>query len=91
MDDRMRELKAYWTLADRMIADARKAELAETSRMLALQAAHYARKYDELPLPDLQDLLSASELDADKIKLLRDGTEALVVVLATVAGIEDDG
>ena len=90
MDDRMREFKAYWALSERMIADATKTELAETARILALQAAHYARKYGELPLPDLHDLLSATELDGDKIALLRDGTEALVGVLASVAGLDED-
>jgi acetyl-CoA acetyltransferase len=73
-----------------MIADATKVELAETARILALQAAHYARKYGELPLPDLHDLLRATELDADKIALLRDCTEALVGVLASVAGFGED-
>ncbi len=86
-----REFKAYWELADRMIADATKEQLAETARILALQAAHYARRYGDLPLPDLQELLSATPLDAEMVQLLRDGTEALVAVLATVAGIEDEG
>ena len=90
MDDGMREFMAYWALSDRMIADATKVEIAETARILALQAAHYARKYGELPLPELHDLLCATELDADKIALLRDGTEALVGVLASVAGLGED-
>ena len=91
MDDAMREFKAYWALADRLIGDATKDQVAETARILALQAAHYARKHGELPLPDLHGLLGATELDADKLQLLRDGTEALVGVLATVAGIGDEG
>ena len=33
---------------------------------------------------------SATELDGDKIALLRDGTEALVGVLASVAGLDED-
>jgi hypothetical protein len=66
MDDAMREFKAYWALSERMIADATKTELAETARILALQAAHYARKYGELPLPDLHDLLSATELEGTR-------------------------
>lgn len=44
MDERTREFKASWALADRMIADATKVKLAQTARILALQAAHYARK-----------------------------------------------
>ncbi len=86
----MREFKVYWALADRMIADATKEQVAETARILALQMAHYVRKYGELPLPDMQDLLSASELDAAKLTLLRDGAEALVGVLATLTDIADE-
>lgn len=91
MDELAREFRAYWELADRMVADATKEQLSETARILALQAAHYARRYGDLPLPDLQALLSATRLDAEMVQLLRDGTAALVAVLATVAGIEDEG
>lgn len=76
------------------IANASKDELAEVARILALQAAQYARKYGELQLPDLAGLLTASSLDEESLSLLRDGTEALVGVLGIVAGGElddDDG
>ncbi len=49
-----------------------------------MQAAHFARKYRELQLPDLHHLLSATQVDENSIGLLRDGTEALVGVLAIV-------
>ena len=67
-----------------MIADASKEDLAEAARILGMQAAHYARKYGELQLPDLAQLLSATTLDDDRLGLLRDGTEALVGVLGIV-------
>ena len=51
-----------------------------------MQAAHYARKHGELQLPDLASLLSASTVDENSIGLLKDGTEALVGVLAIVTG-----
>ncbi len=57
------------------------------ARILAIQAAQYARKYGEAQLPDLTHLLSATRLDADSLGLLRDGTEALVGVLAMVTGV----
>jgi len=90
MADAMREFRAYWALSERMVASASPDQLPETARILALQSAHYARRFGELPLPDLQDLLTATELDAEKVQLLRDGTEALVAVLATVAGLDED-
>lgn len=72
------EFRAYWQLSEEMIAEA--------ARILAMQAAHYARKYGEVQLPDLAHLLSATAVDGDSIGLLRDGTEALVGVLAMVTG-----
>lgn len=81
------EFKAYWLLSEELIADATKEHLAEVARILALQAAHYARKYGELQLPDLAHLLSATHVDDTNIGLLRDGSEALVGVLAMVAGL----
>ena len=80
------EFRAYWQLSEEMIADATKEDLAEVARILAMQAAHFARKYGELQLPDLQHLLSATNADHESIGLLRDGTEALVGVLAMVTG-----
>lgn len=70
-----------------MIAELSKEHLAEVARILAMQSAHYARKFGELPIPDLTHLLSASDLDDNSVALLRDGTEALVGVLAMVAGV----
>ncbi|HJV91919.1 MAG TPA: hypothetical protein VJ572_00515 [Azonexus sp.] len=67
-----------------MIADATKDDLAETARILAMQAAHFARYFGELPLPDLAHLLSRAKLDDESVGLLRDGAEALVGVLASV-------
>ena len=74
-----------------MIADATKEELAEALRILAMQSAHYARKYGELQLPDLTDLLNTVALDEGRIELLKDGAMALVGVLGSVtSGMLDD-
>lgn len=81
------EFRAYWQLSEELIADATKEELAETARILAMQAAHYARKYGEAQLPDLAHLLLATTVDDESVSLLRDGAEALVGVLAMVAGV----
>ena len=90
-DETLTEFKAYWKLSEELIAKATKEQLAEVARILALQSAHYARQYGELPLPSLFSLLKATQLDADKVRLLRDGTEAFVGVLAVVVGgIDED-
>lgn len=83
------EFRAYWQLSEEMIADASKEDIAEVARILAMQAAHYARKYGEMQLPDLTALLAATHADDESIGLLRDGTEALVGVLAMVTGLGD--
>ena len=70
-----------------MIAKASKDDLAEVARILAMQSAHYARKYGELQLPDLANLLSATHIDDESAGLLRDGAEALVGVMAMVTGV----
>jgi hypothetical protein len=81
------EFRAYWQLSEEMIAGASKDDLAEAARILAMQAAHYARKYGEAQLPDLAHLLSATSIDDDGVCLLRDGTEALVGALGMVMGV----
>jgi len=85
------EFRGYWQLSEEMIAKASKDELAETARILAMQAAHMTRKYGEQPMPDYVNLLSAANLDDESIALLRDGAEAFVGVLATVSsGLLDE-
>lgn len=80
------EFKAYWQLSEEMIADATKEDLAETARILAMQAAHYARKFGELPIPDMAHLLTDTT-DEGSVALLRDGTIALVGILGMVKGV----
>jgi len=85
------EFKAYWQIADELLEKATKEQLSTVARILALQSAHYARKYGELPLPNLFELLKITEISQKELELLRDGTEALVGVLATVTdGLDDE-
>jgi hypothetical protein len=87
------EFSAYWQLSEELIAKSSKEDLAEVARILALQAAQYARKYGEFQLPDLAGLLIASSLDEQSLGLLRDGTVALVGVLGMVTSgeLDDEG
>jgi len=85
------EFKAYWQIADELLEKATKEQLSTVARILALQSAHYARMYGELPLPNLFELLKITEISQKELELLRDGTEALVGVLATVTdGLDDE-
>lgn len=80
------EFRAYWQLSEELIADATKEELAEVARILGMQAAHYVRKFGELPIPDMTELM-ANTADKESAALLRDGTIALVGILGTVKGV----
>ncbi|MFT3848514.1 MAG: hypothetical protein QM739_07475 [Propionivibrio sp.] len=86
------EFQAYWRVAEEMIGQASKDELADALRILAMQSAHYTRKYGELALPDLTELLATVTLDAGRLGLLKDRCIALVGVLGTVrSGELDEG
>jgi hypothetical protein len=90
-DQLLAEFKAYWRIADELLEKATKEQLSTVARILALQTAHYARTYGELPPPNLFELLKITEISQKELELLRDGTEALVGVLATVTnGLEDE-
>jgi hypothetical protein len=84
--DTFHEFRAYWQLSEDLIADATKEEIAEVARILGIQAAHYARTFGELPIPDMTHLLT-NTADEESVGLLRDGAEALVGVLAMVTGV----
>jgi hypothetical protein len=52
-------LKVYMTLAGKLVASASKDDLVECARILALNAAHYAGRYGELPIEGHLDFLHA--------------------------------
>ena len=54
------ELQQYYTLADRLIEQSSKEDLAECARLLALNLAHYQGKYGELPLDETLAMLDAA-------------------------------
>jgi hypothetical protein len=90
-DEVFAEFKAYWQIADELLEKATKEQLAVVARILALQSAHYARMHGEVPLPNVFELLKITEIGEKELELLRDGTEALVGVLATVTdGLEGE-
>ena len=59
-DTVFQEFLGYWRLSEEMIAKASKEDLAETARILAMQAAHMTRIFGEQPMPDYVNLLSAA-------------------------------
>lgn len=81
----------YYKLADILIGQASKDQLAECARLLALNLAHYQGLYGEVPLDKTLALLDASEPNDDQAILLAGGMEILVGVLGNVvSGLGDD-
>ena len=80
----------YYKLADVLIEQSSKDQLAECARLLALNLAHYQDLYGEVPLGETLAILDASEPNGDQSKLLADGMEILVGVLGNVLGGLDE-
>lgn len=81
----------YNKLADILIAQASKDQIAECARLLSLNLAHYKMKYGDLPLEETLAMVDADEPNDDQAELLANGMEHLVGVLGTVvSGIGEE-
>lgn len=74
----------YYKLADVLIEQSSKEQLAECARLLALNLAHYQGLYGEVPLDDVLAALDAGEPNDDQVRLLAGGMVNLVGVLGNV-------
>jgi hypothetical protein len=61
-----------------LIEKASKEQLAECSRLLALNLAHYKARYGELPLDETLAFVDMTEPNEAQGQLLADGMETLV-------------
>jgi hypothetical protein len=78
------EFNQYCKVADMLVDQADKEQVAECARLLALNLAHYQGKYGELPLDETLALLTADEPNEDQARLLLIGMQNLVGVLGNV-------
>lgn len=78
------DLQQYYRLADILIEQAGKEQLAQCARLLALNLAHYQGKFGEMPLEATLAILDATEPNDEQEVLLRDGMEILVGLLGGV-------
>jgi hypothetical protein len=81
-------LKAYMTLADQLVSTANKEQLADCARILALNVAHYASRYGELPIEEHLDFLNVEELSDEQAIFVQQGMETFVGVLGNMLGQE---
>ena len=85
------DFQQYYKLADTLIEQASKEQLAECARLLALNLAHYQGKLGEMPLEATLAVLGATEPNDKQAILLRDGMEVLVGVLGSVlSGLDEE-
>ena len=80
----------YNKLADILINQADKEQVAECARLLALNLAHYQSKYGDLPLGETLAMVDADEPNDEQAVLLANGMENLVGVLGTVCSGLDE-
>ena len=78
------DFQQYYKLADQLIQQASKEQLAECARLLALNLAHYQGLYGEVPLDEVLAALDARDPNDDQAKLLVGGMVNLVGVLGNV-------
>lgn len=74
----------YYKLADDLIAQSTKEQLAECARLLALNLAHHQQLHGEIPLDQTLAILDGTEPTEAQLRLLSDGMENLVGVLGNV-------
>ncbi len=82
--------KELCSLADGLIAEMSKEQLAETTRLLALHVAHYTQRYGNIPSMNVLELLGGIEPTEQQTDLLHDSMEILVGYLGTVRQLEEE-
>jgi hypothetical protein len=78
-------------LADDLIEQASKEQLADVARLLALNIGWYHQRYGDVPQDELLSLVRAETLGEDGKRLLLHGMRNLVSALAEVMGVAEDG
>ena len=79
-----------YRLADGLIAESSKNDLAEAARILALNLVQYQDKFGELPAQEYLSLSSAETLTPESAKTLADGMENLIGGLASLTRHDSD-
>jgi len=78
------QFEAYATIADQLINELSKPQVAECARMLALHVPDYRQRFGEIPHADLLHLGDVVQIGDAQAALLRDGMEVLVGHLGNV-------
>jgi hypothetical protein len=82
---------SYTRLAGDLIEQASKEQLADVSRLLALNIGWYHERYGDVPQEELLKLVRVETLGEDGKCLLLHGMQNLVSALAEVMGVAEEG
>jgi len=85
------KFQRYLEIADKLVEIADKEQLAECTRLLALNVAHYQMQYGELPLDAMLASTYSGKPNDQQADLIAKGMETMVGVLGSVIqGFEDE-
>ena len=84
------DFTAYSRLADVLIEQASKEQLADVARLLALNIGWYHHRYGDVPQETLLRMVRAETLTQETEALLLHGMQNLVSALAEVTGLTND-
>jgi hypothetical protein len=74
----------YLNRSDELLATARKEDIAETARILALKVAHYKARHGELPFDEHLHMLRSDTISGLQAQILAEGFEIPFKVLASL-------
>ncbi|MFE8033025.1 hypothetical protein [Thiohalocapsa marina] len=77
-------------VADQLIDNASKEQVAEAARVLAITVGYYEQRFGAAPSEALQAMLEEQVLDKERMSMVTIGMRNLISVLAEVSGLTDD-
>lgn len=85
----LEKLRQYMILVDQLVEVAEKEDIAECARLLAMNVAHYKKRYGELPLEDQLSMINAEEINDQQAELVIDGMETLAGMLGSIMELNE--
>ena len=84
MSEAIARFATFLQLSDKYLARAEREDLEECARILAVQCAHYQKKFGKLPMSETLEVLSSETMNDDQAKWIADGFEMVVGVLGVL-------
>ena len=85
-----RTLEKYTRILEKAVDEASRDDLVDCLKLLSLSLAHYKLTHGELPVDNIEAIITAETLDAESMRLLEEGLLQAIAVLVEVSGQSDD-